>query len=127
MHDVGVSLSEVEANLNSLIEEINEVTINENNALKIVSYVHCWFETIHPFADGNGRVGRMLINYLLIGNNIPPIIIFYDDREEYYSALENFNMKQEIGRMVDFLGDQSYKTWVKNYNVKVKSLKDFLD
>jgi Fic family protein len=114
LHDVGVAPSEVEENLNSLIQEINEVSIKENNALKIISYLHCWFETIHPFADGNGRVGRMLISYLLIGNGLLPIILFENDREEYYLALEHFNSSQEIDKMVKFLDEQSYKTWVKH-------------
>ncbi|AJA47168.1 hypothetical protein CPAST_c10680 [Clostridium pasteurianum DSM 525 = ATCC 6013] len=127
LHDVGVSPLEVEENLKSLIQEINDIQINDNNVLKVVSYFHCWFETIHPFADGNGRVGRMLLNYLLIGNNLPPIVLFENDREEYYLALEYFNETQEINKMVDFLDSQAYKTWIKDYNLKVKNLKDFLD
>lgn len=126
LHDVGVAPDDVEDNLKSLVEEINEVNITEDNGLKVVSYFHCWFETIHPFADGNGRVGRMLLNYLLVGNNLPPIILFENDREEYYLALEYFNANQEISKMVKVLDDQSYKTWVKDYNVKLRSLKDFL-
>ncbi|SHI08785.1 Fic family protein [Clostridium grantii] len=126
LHDVGVSPLEVEENLVSLIKEINDVQVNEDNALQVVSYFHCWFETIHPFADGNGRVGRMLLNYLLIGNELPPIVLFENDREEYYLALEYFNETQEIYKMVNFLDNQSYKTWIKDYNFKVKSLKDFL-
>lgn len=126
LHDVGVLPEEVEENLTSLIKEVNEIEINENNALKVISYFHCWFETIHPFADGNGRVGRMLINYLLIGNNLAPIILFENDREEYYLALEYFNDKQEIDKMIKFLDNQAYKTWIKNYNEKLKGLKDFL-
>lgn len=86
-----------------LHNKIFSLCINENNALKVVGYFHCRFETIHPFCDGNGRVGRMLINYLLLANNLTPIIVFEDDREEYYLALECFNSKQEINRMVTFL------------------------
>ncbi len=55
--------------------------IVKNKALTVVGYFHCWFETIHPFGDGNGRTGRMLVNYLLIGYNLPPIILFEGDRE----------------------------------------------
>ncbi len=127
LYDVGVEALDVEENLISLIQEINNVEITETNALKVVSYFHCWFEAIHPFADGNGRIGRVLINYLLIANNLPPIVLFENDCEEYYLALEYFNSKQEINKMVKFLNEQAYKTWVKNYNVKLKSLKDFLD
>lgn len=49
LHDVGVPPLEVEENIKSLIHEVNEIDINENNALKVVSYFHCWLETIHPF------------------------------------------------------------------------------
>ncbi|MFL0163977.1 Fic family protein [Candidatus Clostridium helianthi] len=120
---------DIEENLDLLIKEINEVEINEDNVLKVVSYFHCcwWLGKVHLFACGNGRVGRMLLNYLLIGNNFPPIIVFYTDKEEYYLALEYFNTKNEISRMVEFLEVQSYKTWEKDYNVKLKCLKDFLD
>ncbi|WP_368491071.1 Fic family protein [Clostridium sp. BJN0013] len=127
LHDVGVSPDEVEENLDSLFKEINEVKINDNNVLTVISYFHCWFESIHPFADGNGRTGRMLVNYLLIGNNFPPIVLFENDREQYYLALEYFNETQEISKMVSFLEDQAYKTWIKDYNIKLKNLKDFLD
>lgn len=67
------------------------------------------------------------MNYLLIGNNFPPIVLFGNDREQYYLALEYFNETQEISKMVNFLEDQAYKTWIKDYNVKLKNLKDFLD
>lgn len=112
LHDVGVLPLEVEENLNSLIDEVNEVEINENNALKVVSYFHCWFESIHPFADGNGRAGRMIFNYLLIGNNLPPIIIFESCGNDYYLVLEYFNETQEIDKMINFLDYQVYKTWI---------------
>jgi len=127
VHDVGVSPEDVEENLISLIDEVNEVEITPKNALKIVSFFHCWCMSIHPFADGNGRVGRILLNYLLMGNNLPPIIVFEADKREYYLALEDFNETQEISEMVKFLEGQAYKTWIKDYNVKLKNLKEFLD
>lgn len=125
LFDVGANPEDVETELTSLIDEINEVEITEKNALTVVSYFHCWFESIHPFADGNGRVGRMLVNYLLIGNNLPPIILYQLDRTEYYQALEVFNDTQEIDLMVDFLDKQAYKTWEKNYNKRFKCLLDY--
>ena len=114
IHEIGAEPEAVDENLKSLIDEVNEVKITDKNALKVISYLHCWFESIHPFADGNGRVGRILLNYLLITNNLPPIVIFYADREQYYSALENFNENQEIDEMVEFLEGQAYRTWIKN-------------
>ena len=114
IHDVGAKPDEVEGDLISLIDEVNEIDITPKNALKVVSYATCWFNTIHPFADGNGRVSRMLLNYMLVRNNLPPIIIFESDKREYYLALEDFNETQEISQMVNFLEDQAYKTWLEN-------------
>lgn len=118
---------ELEGNLNLLFKNINSIELNEDNILECISYFSCEFEKLHPFKYGNGILVRILINYLLIGNNFLPIIIFYNDKEKYYLALKHFNERQEIDKMVNFLDDQAYKTWVKNYNIKLKSLRDFLD
>lgn len=53
--------------------------------------VHALFESIHPFEDGNGRTGRILMNYLAISRGLPPIVIkglTTDERQLYYDALE---------------------------------------
>lgn len=55
---------------------------------KIAKY-HIELEKIHPFEDGNGRTGRLLINYELLKNNIPPIIISKDDKIKYFEFLRN--------------------------------------
>lgn len=63
----------------------------DNIFLKIAK-AHIDFEHIHPFEDGNGRTGRLLINYELIKNNIPPVIIEKDDRSNYFELLRNKNV-----------------------------------
>jgi len=50
--------------------------------------VHCRFEQIHPFLDGNGRTGRLLLNLILVRLGYPPVIIFKRDRVAYLRALE---------------------------------------
>ena len=57
---------------------------------KIARY-HIEFEKIHPFEDGNGRTGRLLLNYELLKNNIPPVVIRKEDRVKYFEFLSNDN------------------------------------
>jgi Fic family protein len=111
IHDIGLPPSQVEGSMKDIINEVNDVEINATNALKVVSYLHNCIEATHGFVDFNGRLGRVLINYMLIANDLPPIIVFEDDKKEYYSALEFFNEEQEIDKMVRFLELQGYKTW----------------
>ena len=55
---------------------------------KIAKY-HIDFEKIHPFEGANGRTGRLLINYELIKNNLPPVVIAKENRVKYFEFLKN--------------------------------------
>lgn len=59
--------------MQELIEDIGDV--DDKNALTAAAFFHAKFENIHPFADGNGRTGRLVMNYLLVIHNHPPIVI----------------------------------------------------
>lgn len=62
---------------------------DEQNIFYKLAKYHIEFEKIHPFEDGNGRTGRLLLNYGLIKNNLPPVVISKDDRVKYFEFLKN--------------------------------------
>jgi fido (protein-threonine AMPylation protein) len=64
------------------LRAVDEVTIAERLAA-----LHARFEQIHPFLDGNGRTGRLVLNLLLVRLGIPPAIIYKGDRSRYLAAL----------------------------------------
>ena len=58
------------------------------NAILVAAAAHTWLVTIHPFVDGNGRVGRLLLNLILMRHGYPIAIITKADRSRYYDSLE---------------------------------------
>ncbi len=90
--------------------------------LVLAALIHNQFENIHPFQDGNGRVGRLLLNFILIKNNYPPINILLEDRGEYYNTLKLFSDSEELKPTLNFLISQ-YKKMIKKVTTKNKKLK----
>ncbi len=76
---------DVQKLMNDLIKFINSK--KKINHVELAGRFHYKFEKIHPFGDGNGRIGRLIMNHLLWHNNYPMIIIEYKKRASYYKAL----------------------------------------
>ena len=74
---------EVILKMNKLIEFVNKSKLNP---VELAARTHYKFESIHPFGDGNGRIGRLLMNYILWHSGYPMLIIEYKKRASYYKA-----------------------------------------
>ena len=107
--DVGAAPHEVPGEVKALLEEINAV--QGGDALTIAAYFHAVLENIHPFADGNGRVGRALMNYLLLLRGHPPIIVFEGDRMAYYGAMEVWDADRDLDPLRTFLRVELVRSW----------------
>lgn len=114
--DVGVAADEVESEIQFVLDEVYS---NESaNPLTVASYLHLSLESIHPFADGNGRLGRTLMNYYLITHNHPPIVIYSEDKRDYYLALAVFDKTGKISGFEQFLKEQTVKTWTRKAQIR---------
>lgn len=76
---------DLEKLMNELIKFIAK---REFNPVELAARAHYKFEKIHPFGDGNGRIGRLMMNHILWHASYPMIIIEYKKRKSYYKALE---------------------------------------
>ncbi len=75
---------DVKKMMNDLIEFINKN--KKMNPVELSARAHYKFESIHPFGDGNGRIGRLLMNHILWHKGYPMLIIEYKKRASYYKA-----------------------------------------
>lgn len=109
IYEVGSAVENVESDLTELIIETNDY--KGEDILKAAVYLHARFEFIHPFADGNGRVGRTLMNYYLMINNHPPLIIYDEDKRLYFECLQKYDEAEELKPLYEFIKYEAEKTW----------------
>jgi len=92
-----------------VVRKLEEMFVQYNstfgeNIIKRIALLHLTFEHIHPFVDGNGRIGRVTSNYLLIREGFVPINIKSIDRKLYYGAFREFDEKGKTSIMEEIVG-----------------------
>jgi len=95
-------------NVAKMLEELFKEFYTQKKTLhpvELVTLLHNKFVGIHPFTDGNGRTARLLMNWVLIKNKFPPVIIEVINKEEYYNAIEAADRGDQIPFAM-FLGNQ---------------------
>ena len=79
--------------------------MKDKDPIEYAAWTHAEFVRIHPFADGNGRTSRMIMNYQLMSAGLLPISIQASDRLEYYSTLEEYAINKNLKPFIDFVAD----------------------
>lgn len=130
-NETGAAAENVPDEMRELLEDLEVLPEEPEKVLTAAAFFHAKFENIHPFADGNGRTGRLAMNYLLATHNHPPLIIYQEDRKAYFEALEVWDTEHNLNPLKTFLLAQLVKTWAKRIAALEKAedeqdLKDFL-
>lgn len=81
----------------------------EKHIIEAVSEFHLKFESIHPFIDGNGRTGRLIMNLELMKEDYKPVDIKYTDREKYYDAFDSYHETGAADTLTNLILDYEEK------------------
>lgn len=106
--------------MEQLVNKYQEMT--SLHIVERISKFHLEFEAIHPFVDGNGRTGRLLLNLELMKEGYPPINIKFRDRRRYYEAFKSYSNGNDSTKMVLLVGEylleelRRYTEIIKNAN-----------
>lgn len=103
--------------------ELLAVNKDRGQAMHIIERIarfHLEFEGIHPFIDGNGRTGRLILNLDLIRNGFPPINVKFTDRKRYYDAFDSYYRDGDAKPMITLIAEYIDKRFDDYFNVLEK-------
>ena len=84
-------------------EIMTRAALKTKDIIALSASIHSKFEQIHPFSDGNGRVGRLFMNAMLLSANLAPAIIRNEQKQLYYTYLYKAQTKEDNSQLEDFL------------------------
>ena len=84
---------------------VKEFEISKLHPIERAAMFHLKFEGTHPFVDGNGRTGRLILNLFLMQNGYPPINVKFADRKRYYDAFDSYYRDSDASAMVKMVAE----------------------
>ncbi|VEJ09400.1 Fic family protein [Actinobacillus delphinicola] len=128
-HDVWISHSgtvtahylHIEEELDALLDWYETST---DHILEKVAKFHAKFEKIHPFSDGNGRTGRLIMNLELMKNGYPITIIKLEDSKTYYQSLETASISNDFNPIIQFIAKNVQQSIERNLKMLDREWKD---
>jgi excisionase family DNA binding protein len=92
----------VPVQMEQLVEDLSP---NKRHIIETAALFHLNFEGIHPFIDGNGRTGRLILNLMLMQAGYPPINVEFSDRRKYYGCFDSYYRDHDASPMVNMVGE----------------------
>jgi Fic family protein len=82
---------------------VSNLAHDKRHSLEITAWFHLNFEGVHPFIDGNGRTGRLLLNLMLMQAGYPPVNVKFADRKRYYACFDSYYRDKDASPMVEMV------------------------
>ena len=124
------TVSDIETSLPACVEDdmqelLESYNAKENHTIEDIAIFHAKFEKIHPFQDGNGRVGRIIVFRECLKNRIAPVIIEDTRKAEYYECLNVAQQQGEYEKLLSFFKSEQeeYKKLMEGFIVPVSEVK----